>query len=783
MESTSSFLQLALQRIASLPGEQQNAWKDLAKAIDSGNEKRVEMALNKATDTDAFAAPTGKDQALAVAQVFLLGLRESYSSPKTGQFEIYTSLLPPFTDFIARNARFAELRDAPKILLGMGEQFVVAYFDQQAQTTVYYDNFYEFQLQSVRDFLSSPGFKAWRNHDGIDDHLRASVSRWLVHLGNFARNRREKAFLNLLDTALLLLRVAPELLPSFSGLPIVLPGAKKAFNYLYAEAEDNIAKLMARARKASNADLQPVIGEWIDLYGIGALPEVPAVRDRDLEETPELTVPFVYRALLVEILGDGSVTGEEESVIKNMREFVEIANEKYNRIFEQVLEARRLQKIPKLDRDFSPREFLLKILLKTIEDGVITDAERAIVGGVANALLLNRETLAEVFAEAKKLHEQRPAVSGTVLTQELERLHELVRYTAMEERMRSVLVSDRGMKIYNKAGKFLAGLRQQAREAGSDKAAELLGQWPVVTFFFEPQVYLYPVIMLFIDSPNVHPTRLEFKGGRIDVEFLAEVRSRKGDDVWVTEAIPLRLFNDGMEAEIPLKALLVGDSLQHFIDGCEETKGKYAIMIMHHARMAAILAMQKQGHLDFSGVFAQARNMVAVGKLSDAVTLLGGLRQSEPEMFEVNHTLGLAHERLAATGVDVAANQAAALSWFKAEIDLNPGADKAMRGMARVLLLRGEHDEAVFWLGKACQVAPASIPNLTALVSASFDRDTARKTAVSGVPEYISKALGTAWQLQPNHPRVVALINDLDHRLGIDLVAQFRALPVATLFQ
>ncbi len=772
-------IQLA-QRVGQMPPEAQGVWRDLARALESGNDKRVELALKKATESAVFTMP-GKDQAVPVSQFLFLAVRESYARPHTGQFELYTSLLPAFTEFLCRHAKHPDLKDHPKLLLSIGEQFVLAFHDPEQGRTVAYDNFYEFQMQNVRDFLASPGFKGWRTQPGTDEFLKAIVGRWLVHLGNFARNRREKPFLNLLDTALLLLRTVPELLPQFQAIGLVLPGAKKTFHYLYAEGEDAIAKLLGRAKAASNAELQAVIRDWIDLYTIGALPEVP--RTGEMEESPDLTVPYVYRSLIEEVLGDGTISAEEEWVVKNMRDYIAISNERYQKIFDQVQEARTLGKLAVLDRDFSPRAFLHRILTKTVEDGVITDDEKALVGQVANALLLDQATLAEVFAQVKEEFKAKGGPPPTV-GRDLEKLHDLIRYTAMEERIRSVLVSDRGMKIYQKAGKMLAQLRQEAKQQAPDRAAELLGQWPVVCFFFEPQVYLYPVIMLFIESPNVHPARLEFKGGRIDIEFLEEVASRQGEDVWITDRPIIRLVNEGFETEIPVKAVLVGDSLQNFIEGCqEETRGRYAVMIMHHSRMASILALQKAGQLDFSGTFAEARRLLSAARHQEAITLLSAIRQRSPTMFEVQYWLGVAHEQMLARLPDQADLRAKALECYQQELALNPASDKSMRALGRLLAEEGKFDEAVAWLRKAVEVAPASILDLVTLVETCFKRDLAAGLTLEAPPEYILKTLGEAFHLHPSHPRVKRLVDEFSVRFGFDLAAHFRGQPVATLFQ
>jgi len=305
----------------------------------------------------------------------------------------------------------------------------------------------------------------------------------------------------------------------------------------------------------------------------------------------------------------------------------------------------------------------------------------------------------------------------------------------------------------------------------------------VVTFFFEPQVYLYPVIMLFIESSNVHPARLEFKGGRIDVEFLEEVTSKKGEDSWIQNHPIVRFYNEGLEAEIPVKAVLVGDGLQNFIEGFEETKGRYALMIMHHSRMASILALQKSGYLDFSGQLSAARSLVASGNFPEAITLLSAVHQRSPEMFEVLYNLGVIHEQLLARSPDQLQLRKNALDFYMAEFQLNGESDKSMRAIGRLMAEEKNWKEAISWLEKACHCAPASILNLVTLVDISFKRDLEAKAEFARPPEYLIKTLGEAFHLHPTHPRVMRLVDEFSIRFGIDLAAHFRSLPVATLFQ
>lgn len=769
MGTTPSFGEQMTTRLTAAPCDLQVLWKDLIRSIESGNAKRVEINLDKLTTSDSFASPGSKEATVALSQLLALSVRETYLKPSSPTFELYTSLLPVFRDFLSKHARTVEIKDHIKMLLGLGDRFLVNWFEPAEKRLMAFDNFSDFQMQNVRDFVSSPGFKAWRNHEGSDEFLRGFVSRKLVHLGEFARNRRDKPFLQLLDLLMLILRMVPEFLPSFMTLQLILPCARKAFWYLYAGEDDGVIKVLTRAKQAGNPDLKPVIGEWIDIYTIGALPEVPATNDQT-KESPELTIPFVYRSLLEEVMGDGTISLEEEKVVHSMREQVEIPVEKYNRIFQQVQEAKKFAKIEVLDRDFSPQVFLRKILDKTVEDGVVTDEERAIIGKVAQALSLSKETLTATFNEAKQAFFDGGSKPVQAASAELESLYDLVRHIAMEERIRPVLISDRGIKVYQKAGKMLAALKQKAGATGA-------GVGPVAAFYFEPQTYLYPVIALFVDSVDVPETRVRFKGRRVDVEFLQEVKSRTtGEDVWVDDKPLLKLFNDSLDLEIPLKAVLVGDNLGHFLDALEETKGKFAIMVMHHARMAPLLALRKDGLLDATGHLAEARRLLASGKPRDAVTLLEMIQKGFPETAEIFYRLGEAHEQLAAASGNDPALRSKAFEMYTSELEADQTSDKALRAMGRMAAAFGNWDDALSLFERAFALCPVNLQTSLSFIECAIQRE-------PGFPQEALARLGEAFRIWPTHPRVMALIEEVRKRTGSDPVAQFQGVPVDPKYQ
>lgn len=67
------------------------------------------------------------EQAVPATQFLFLAVRETYARPRTGQFDLYTSLLPASTEFLCRQARHPDQKDHPKLLLTLGDRFALAF--------------------------------------------------------------------------------------------------------------------------------------------------------------------------------------------------------------------------------------------------------------------------------------------------------------------------------------------------------------------------------------------------------------------------------------------------------------------------------------------------------------------------------------------------------------------------------------------------------------------------------------------------------------------------------
>lgn len=765
--------------LKTLNHEFQTLLSELIRGVETGNAKRVEMTLNKCGKYDYSAF--NETQASSILKIMLLCLRESYENSADESFEGYTSLLPVFVEMLSVVAGYESISEIPKFLFTAGGQFIICGIDERNGSVFKYDNYYEFHLQNLRDFIASPGYKSWIRHQDVLRFIHQNFASWIIQLAGFTRNRRLKCFANLFDTLLLLLKSDPDSQEYFESMNLLLPTARRAFLMLTDNAEDPVEKILQKHVSSSTGALRHFLTELRDLYCLGNIPELPQVRDND--ETPDLTVSYVYRTALEEIMGDGNITHEEEEILQNLREFLEISPDKYQRLFEQVSEGQRLGKIPKLDRDFSAKAFIYRILRKTIEDGMISEDERAIISKVANALLISQDMLAAIFKEVKADIGSSHYGSQHNLSEDMRTVHEVVRYIAMEERMRAVLVTDNGTKLSLKAGRMLGTFRMESSRSVEDRSPCKVIDHAVAGFLYEPHVYIYPVIVVFFENSDIDPMRIAFRGHQLDPFSVDNLETRLTAAGESFDDKSFRLFNAAMKKPVAIRGVFLDDGMKNFSEGMKENKGKYAIMLVRHSSASPVVAVQKSGYCDLSGLFERGDTLFEQGNHDESAAAHNVVLQGFPEMEGLYTRLGLCCLANAVNRIEPDANFQKAFAFFKKELDLNDSNEKTLQiiGVAQSLLCHP--DEAMLWLNKAIGAAPADVHTLCAIALAGFKRDIDAGRVMKELPDYISKYLATAWHMAPNNPIVAETIAALVRATGINLTRNFKAGFVSAIFQ
>jgi hypothetical protein len=109
----------------------------------------------------------------------------------------------------------------------------------------------------------------------------------------------------------------------------------------------------------------------------------------------------IFEVLIEEILADGKVTAEEQAILKSVCKFLNIDPREYGQM---VLQVRNRIKLlgPKAAGDAEPRTIYRRCYETALENGVIEQEEKQLLGKIAEALMLLPWEVAEIETLVKE---------------------------------------------------------------------------------------------------------------------------------------------------------------------------------------------------------------------------------------------------------------------------------------------------------------------------------------------------------------------------------------------
>lgn len=168
------------------------------------------------------------------------------------------------------------------------------------------------------------------------------------------------------------------------------------------------------------------------------------------------------------------------------------------------------------------------------------------------------------------------------------------------------------------------------------------------------------------------------------------------------------------------------------------------------SRLLGQLPDPKSKLLEFNSLL-EAQDAIHAGEYERGRSLLNAVREKDPEMYIVSFYLGSA-----ASGQK---RWEEAATEFRRCLELSPGFEQAMTGLARALTFLGESDEARKWAQKALEISPQSYQALYELgfLEANRNRGLAiqyYEKAVAVQPNYaaLQRDLGTLQLQEANFP-------------------------------
>jgi len=553
-----------------------------------------------------------------------------------------------------------------------------------------------------------------------------------------------------------------------NSLEVLLPLAKRAFAP-FPESAASIEGLLTEFESQSVGEAKIFLKEIIEKFRQADPKLLDTLGIR--VEPSELTVEFAYQAALEEIVGDGVISEREKAVVKNLRNFLEIPDQAFSNIFNEVKTKRKLQQIPVLDREFSPEEFLFRVLVKTIEDGVITPEEKTILQKICEALQMDKDTFTRLFQRAKEAR----AAQGSSFKMPAKHdtfFDEITQFFKDEKKFQDFLSLQGNAHLMNKIAEHFERLRETDSKPVSVGAC-----------FFDTALAPVPTIGVFIPEKDIHFFRTQMKGNAIDAFFTKDVLEIFQNLDFQFEPNCLVFQNPWLDCEFTVSWFAIGENMKKFQEGLKKSEGRYQIRLLSSPGNVTLKLIKKSGFIDLSGNFKRGLELREAGKTPEAIETFRALNTKFPEMSDVLYYLGLCHKNLAVKGISPDENFKIALDFYRTELENHPESEKAMNSIGVILKQKEQWDEALKWLTRAQSYAPYCIPVLATLTTTNYNHEIVNEKVQSSVPKYILELLGAAYHFCPEHSLVIQLVEQFSAIFKTDLVRNFRYLPIDSAFQ
>ncbi len=753
---------LAADWVAALPEEWQNP---LAQFLDHVSRHNVDEIVRLAVaigGVDLATLRFSPAQQTALANIWFAATRRCFETCPDFRFAGYLACLHEWQKVYGTWGHTVALGEQLEFMFRLTGGFSTAFFDDETQAVVCCDGVLDRHVTALIRCTESAGFATWISRAESIAFMRAMLDGWLALLGSLLQAGRGRPFETLYSQCIFLLRGQPELAPKFPDLKRLLVFACRLFpNQGFTVIRSHLGSCLATAPEDTKAFL-------MDLHAVLEAHE-SAASDQTADLTTELTVEYACRTAIEEVVGDGKITATEEQILETLWIQLGVQPQLYRGIVEQTKQRMLHGDVLVLTRDFSAEEYLFKVLVKAVEDGKITDDEKAIVQNICLALEIDRNTFARVFQRAKETRATR--LANTPTDPDNPMFSALQTMLARRERLTALLQAPACRDAPADAvAAFMTSLPEHNDDPAAQRASGAGHPLAVAVFAHEPECFDLPVIGVLCPGHAIEKVRLQLVGGLISTYFIENT---------------LVLHNRALDRELIVPAVATGSGFAAFGAGLAASAGRYLVIVADYPTLTPILVHECRGSLDFTGTLYGAMRDLVAGRIDAASDALTRLLDEAPHLQHVAHHLGLCHKARAAQGQDPEQNLRAAAALYHRELELAPESETALLSLAVIYKSIEKYEEALHFLERAVAQAPTSIPVLTTLATTRYNLQVSRgrpprlaaRAPVAGQPagsDDLVTPLAQAFRLAPRHPAVVTLVDQFSALLKTDLRAHLR---------
>jgi tetratricopeptide (TPR) repeat protein len=493
----------------------------------------------------------------------------------------------------------------------------------------------------------------------------------------------------------------------------------------------------------------------IDAWQMGERGRIPGKKS----EEPALTTEFVYREALKEIFGDGVLSPREEEYLKNLRDYLEIPQEKYQQIFAEVSALPRSTNL-----EFEPYEFFFNLTTRAMQDGVLEDSEKALLAKAANALELEKEAVHQIFAESVR-NAPKPVSEESFKETPRDRLTSSW-FEAIELRRK---ISKFSIAEQIKAlGEQMVNLstRGNNEEADEREQAKLV-------FIYEPEIYAKPLFLMLTTDQNRESLRLRLRGEDLKL---------RGS---VTFGQDMTIINRSQDREAPINFSEQFNPTQMkaaIKTALDAANGCYVLALVPYPSLNPIFIKTIHGSIELSGALERAEKMLAQNNFQEAINIMQQSTSASPEIAEGWFTLGNSYRAMARQHPGVEADKMldSALNCYAKICETWPKMAEGWAGTAMILRQRGKLEESISNMEKAIALQPMSISNR---LTYAFYGLLKHQNDPKNLFKFLKENLSDIYNFMPNNQRIIEFIGQVNEKFGIEIQAVLQMTEIDASFQ
>jgi len=571
--------------------------------------------------------------------------------------------------------------------------------------------------------------------------LRQLAKDCIQDLTGFLHTRQTEFFKLKFRFTLALFKQIPGLSEEFAALPEIICWFRRLCDFgdqtfisrgrLPSDGVDGIKRLLISA----GPDLPSSWGEaLLDAFNRGEKHDEIAENSE-----PMLTVEWVYSELLKEIAGDGVLTSAEEEILRNMRNYLEISDESYRRIFNQAIQMPR-----HLDRDFDPCVFFRNIVKIAMADGILEPDEKKLLVKVSNALSVEKNIVLKIFEEVVNLPREENEFARSDSR------------SCIDDKLKDSWLNSMKLKIdlkSSEAGKHIANIAENLQE---DKLYLLESSGS----------FDFPVIIHLTREKRRDLARNQYKGGSVNLRWSHDSASH----------MVVKNLSLNSESYASFASDIDEENIRSAIErALKKSNGRYGFALVSFPSATPVYFSTIEGGIDLSGEVSRFYSLLDQGTFPE-LDELDALVKTSKEIAESYRVRGLtmvyeAKERFK-KGLGADKLLAVARTDFEFMIKKWPAMPEGYVGLAMVNRQECEflgQAEKMAVAMKNLEIAEKLFPaNVSTRITYAFYGSLLWIHDPEQLIEFERTQLSYLFCFQPDHHELIELLEQFKERFKID---------------